>query len=236
MYPLARDLWYDGVAILTRQDDEIPKPQEHCMTQHGSARIRKRILVLDDMRAWRNDCQLELEQAGFLVETCESRSELEHILRKRSDDFDVVVVDLKDTGIDHETLPPLTLLYPEIAFIIYSIEDTMAAYYLDPDISNVKAYVVKQDGPATLRECVECVLTGESGICSERVIIKNRLTPRQLNVLKLVAAGLTTDAIAHRLGVKPSAVEDHRAEIIRRLNAQSMPNAVYIAIREGLIR
>lgn len=206
------------------------------MVQGGAHRSRKRILVMDDQRAWQNDCLLELEQAGFLVEVCTHRAELEHLLATRRADFDVVVVDLEGTGSDHETLPPLTLLYPQLPFVIYSISDTMAAYYLDPKISNVRGYVLKQHTTGVLLQIVERVLQGEAGIWSEGVNVKHCLTPMQLTVLKLAAAGLTRDAMAKRLDITPGGVDDHCAKVIKNLNAVNMTNAVYLAMRRGLIK
>ncbi len=62
-----------------------------------------------------------------------------------------------------------------------------------------------------------------------------RPTKRQLDVLKLLAQGLTYKAIAQRLRVEPSTVRTHIALLHARLGSVNSPNAVYIAVTTGLI-
>lgn len=60
------------------------------------------------------------------------------------------------------------------------------------------------------------------------------LTPRQREVLQLLAEGLNTKRIAARLHVSVKTVETHRAQIMERLNCHSVAELTKYAIREGL--
>jgi DNA-binding NarL/FixJ family response regulator len=61
------------------------------------------------------------------------------------------------------------------------------------------------------------------------------LTPRELEVLNLVAEGLSNKAIAARLGIRESTVKDHVNSMLDKLGAQSRTEAVTVALRRGLI-
>ena len=61
------------------------------------------------------------------------------------------------------------------------------------------------------------------------------LTPREREVLALVADGLGNKAIGRRLGVRPDTVRGTKRRIHRVLDAHTAPQAVAVAIRRGLI-
>jgi DNA-binding NarL/FixJ family response regulator len=62
-----------------------------------------------------------------------------------------------------------------------------------------------------------------------------KLSPRQLDVLRLVAAGHTTPGIATRLERSPKTIETHRTEIMKRLGIHDVVGLVRYAIRVGLL-
>jgi DNA-binding NarL/FixJ family response regulator len=61
------------------------------------------------------------------------------------------------------------------------------------------------------------------------------LTPRELDVLNLIALGLPNKAIADRLGISDQTVKFHVASIISKLGASNRTEAVRVAVRRGLI-
>jgi DNA-binding NarL/FixJ family response regulator len=62
------------------------------------------------------------------------------------------------------------------------------------------------------------------------------LTPRQREVLQLVAEGHTSKDIAERLGLSVKTVEAHRAQIMERLGLHDLAGLVRFAVRVGLVR
>jgi DNA-binding NarL/FixJ family response regulator len=62
------------------------------------------------------------------------------------------------------------------------------------------------------------------------------LTPREREVLQLVAEGKTTKEIAHMLGVSAKTAESHRTRIMRKLEIHETAGLVRYAIRRGLIQ
>jgi DNA-binding NarL/FixJ family response regulator len=63
----------------------------------------------------------------------------------------------------------------------------------------------------------------------------DRLTPRQREVLQLIAEGNTTKAIAAKLGLSEKTVETHRAQLMERLDTHDIAALVRLAIRLGLV-
>jgi DNA-binding CsgD family transcriptional regulator len=62
-----------------------------------------------------------------------------------------------------------------------------------------------------------------------------RLTPRETEVLHLLAQGHTNKQVAHQLGITPKTAETHRAHIIAKLDLHSISGLVRYAIRQHLI-
>lgn len=109
-------------------------------------------------------------------------------------------------------------------------------------------YVLKANAHDELRRAVESVAAGKKYLCAEVThhVIDGALNPtaamsaaemlgaRELEVLQLLAEGLTSAGIAQRLGVATSSVETHRRNIMRKLDIHSVAELTKFAVREGL--
>jgi DNA-binding NarL/FixJ family response regulator len=89
---------------------------------------------------------------------------------------------------------------------------------LSPPISRqvVDAYLARVDSAAPISD-------------------RNALTPRQQEVLRLVAEGQTTKEIAFELGLSVKTIETHRTQVMEKLGLQDIPSLVRYAIRQGII-
>ncbi len=111
-------------------------------------------------------------------------------------------------------------------------------------------YLLKDAGLAELELAVRAVARGEtylSPAVSKHVIADylqrtagthpriGPLTPRQQEILRLIAEGETTKSIARRLGISVKTVETHRAQVMDRLDIRDIAGLVRYAIRIGLI-
>src|ERR1700730_11351554 len=79
------------------------------------------------------------------------------------------------------------------------------------------------------------VVAAESESGDEDATIDEPLTPRQIQVLELLAEGLPNKAIAHRLGLSDQTVKFHVSSISGKLGAANRTDAVRRAVRRGLI-
>lgn len=65
--------------------------------------------------------------------------------------------------------------------------------------------------------------------------LADRLTPRQREILQLVAEGHSTKEIAHKLGISVKTVEMHRSQLLRALGVRDVTGLVRFAIRAGIV-
>jgi DNA-binding NarL/FixJ family response regulator len=196
----------------------------------------KRVLLADNEDFVRRGYASILEEdTGLIVEVCANGEELCALLESRAQDFDAVVVDRKGMGEDFEQhIPTLTSTFSDLPFVILSSDDMLAWQFLKN--RNVRGYVLKIDGAEALCRVLEDVLLhGKEGCYSPSVRTRNRLSPVELQVLKLIAEGLTDEGIAEELGIKRSTVETYWRRGQAKLQAQNRAHAVAIAVREGLI-
>jgi DNA-binding NarL/FixJ family response regulator len=111
-------------------------------------------------------------------------------------------------------------------------------------------YVLKDATPAELETAVRAVARGETYLSPaiSRYVVEDyvrraggdhgpldRLTPRQREILQLIAEGNTTKAIAAKLGLSVKTVETHRAQLMERLEVRDLAALVRLAVRLGLV-
>ena len=109
-------------------------------------------------------------------------------------------------------------------------------------------YLLKSDAAELILAAVRGAARGEAGWVSPRVVIKlaqlakaqgvvmPALSPRQLEILRLAAAGKSNREIASAIAISEKTVEQHLADINRRLGTCSRAEAAVQAERRGLLR
>ncbi len=111
-------------------------------------------------------------------------------------------------------------------------------------------YLLKDAATAEVRLALQAVIRGErylsraipSQVIDDRLAASpgshdplEPLTPRQREVLQLIAEGKSTKEIAFHLQVSAKTVETHRAQLMRRLNIHDVAGLVRYSIRAGLV-
>jgi DNA-binding NarL/FixJ family response regulator len=111
--------------------------------------------------------------------------------------------------------------------------------------AGVSAYLAKNEAPKLLVHAVERVLAGEPFFASsgatrqtveapEYIPVQFLLTPRELDVLHLLARGKSNKELAAELGMSVRTAESHHANIMAKLKIQSLGDLVRIAFRDGV--
>jgi two-component system nitrate/nitrite response regulator NarL len=111
--------------------------------------------------------------------------------------------------------------------------------------AGVSAYLAKNEAPKMLVTSVERVLAGEPFFAStsasrpkvdapEYIPVQFVLTPRELDVLRLLARGKTNKELAAELDLSVRTVESHHANIMAKLHVESLAELVHLAIRDGV--
>ena len=139
--------------------------------------------------------------------------------------------------------------FPQVCVIILSMH-SMAEYVIQALRTGAVGYLLKDSGSAELEAAIRAAARGDAylsqGVVKPVVMDISqhadgeldsfrRLTPRQRQILQLIAEGHTTKEIARMLNVKTKTVEVHRAQLMQRLDIHDVAGLVRYAIRMGLV-
>jgi DNA-binding NarL/FixJ family response regulator len=116
--------------------------------------------------------------------------------------------------------------------------------------AGVRGYILKDDADRILLAAVDAVrqhrpyfstrvsnpLEGASGSAEATRGSRSRLTPREREILQLVAEGKSNKEVATLLGISVNTAEAHRANIMLKLDLHSVTELVHYAIRNKIIK
>ncbi len=211
---------------------------------------RIRVLLVDDHALVRAGIRGLLEARPGVEVIAEAADGSEAIELARAHRPDVVLMDLTmkgKTGL--EATAQITKEFPQIHVIILSMHTTQD-YVTQALRAGAAGYLIKDCAPAELDFALSAALRGDRYL-SPRLSKQSAfgpaesaqsadyggipLTPRQREILPLIAAGLGTKEIAYKLHISKKTVETHRKELMHRLNIHDVPGLVRYAIRTGLV-
>lgn len=139
--------------------------------------------------------------------------------------------------------------YPAVKVLILSMHDN-EEFVLKALKSGVSGYMLKDSSTQELKFAIESIARGEiylSPVISRQVVanyihrVNGRpdplsvLTPRQRQVLQLIAQGYTTKKIALELNISMSSADTHRTRLMERLDIHDIAGLVRFAIQNGLV-
>ena len=208
-----------------------------------------RIVIADDHVLFRQGIKKVLEEMDDIEIVGEANDGLEllNLLKKLTPHMvvlDISMPNLRGIEATHE----IKVINPAIKVLILTMHKSKD--YLYHAISaGAEGYVLKEDADTDLFSAIERIRKGKtyiSPILSEELtddlvqvcrgkhkIPSDPLTPREREVIKLVAEGKTNKEIAHLLFVSIRTVEKHRANIMRKAKLKSTPELVKYAIEKG---
>jgi DNA-binding NarL/FixJ family response regulator len=210
-----------------------------------------RVLIVDDHTFFRAGLRSLLSERGFEVvgEAATAEAALPLIERRRPD---VVVMDLSMPGMSGieatrlvcERSPAPAVLVLTVssgqADVIQALEAGAAGYLLkdSPPDELVRAIRAALDGdtplsPRVARILVERARARPGDAASARV--SERLSQRELEVLRLLAEGLDNSEIARRLFLSPTTVKHHASDVFAKLGVSNRVQAAIAAVRAGLV-
>ncbi|HEX6457716.1 MAG TPA: response regulator transcription factor [Thermoleophilaceae bacterium] len=212
--------------------------------------LKTRILLADDHAVVRRGLRLVLESEPDLEVVAEVGDGAEAVERALGDDVDLAILDV--------TMPRMTGLHaaselhrrrPELRVLILSMHDN-EQYLFEALKAGASGYVLKSVADRDLVEACRATMRGEPFLYPGAInaLIKDfleraragedvsdPLSPRETEIVKLIAEGHTGREIAEALVISEKTVERHRSNILEKLGMRDRVELTRYAIRRGLV-
>lgn len=209
---------------------------------------RVRVLLADDHELVRAGIRSLLKETSDLEVVGEAADGREALRRVEELRPDIVVMDVlmpELNGLD--ATARIVGAFPEVRVVLLSMNES-EEYVLQAMRAGATGYVVKNVRPGELEEAIRVVARGGtylSPAVSKHVVSgylqrtgrpsEDPLTPRQREVLQLIAESKSTKEIAQKLGISAKTVETHRMQLMQALDIHDVAGLVRYAIRTGII-
>ena len=209
-----------------------------------------RILLADDHRMFADGLASLLDREPDFEVVGTAQDGREAVKAAFALDPDVVVMDLSMPGLSGiEAARQIADRRPGIKILCLSMHRDRQ--YLQTALeAGASGYVLKDDNPEVMIAAIRCVAGGGIYLCAEmtaaavseyrtnlvghKAAIDPVLTPREREVLQLVAEGLTSQEIAAQLCISERTVATHRQHLSEKLDIKSIAGLTKYAIRHGL--
>lgn len=210
-----------------------------------------RVLVADDHEIVRQGLKLVLGVEPDLRVVAEAADGEEAVQRALQNNVDLAILDIsmpRKTGL--QAARELGRLRPELRILILSMYDN-EQFLFEALKAGASGYVLKSGADDDIVMACRAAMRGEPFLYPSAVhaIIRDvisragerneeleLLTPRELEVLKLIAEGHTSKEIAALLVLSVKTIESHRAHILGKLGMRDRVDLTRYAIRRGLIQ
>ena len=212
-----------------------------------------RIVLADDHTIIRSGLRLLLErQPDFKVvaEAEDGRQAVQLVARHHPE---VVILDIgmpQLNGIEATRQIVAQESHPNVVILSMHSDES---YVLRALKAGARAYILKNAAEADLIRAVQAVSEGKSffsPVISKMLLedyvrqVREKevedtydlLTPREREILQLIAESKTNKEIATILGLSPHTIETHRGNILEKLNLHSVPELILYAVRKGIIQ
>ena len=206
-----------------------------------------RVLVVDDHALVRRGLVEILQKLPEGVQFGEAGTAAEGIAEGLAEPWDAVLLDLglpDRHGLD--VLRELRAARPQLPILILTMfpEDQLALRMLEVGAAG---YLTKESAPEELIRAVERVTAGHKylspamsqvvadGIGGPPPAPHEQLSDRELEVLRLLAAGRPITAISRQLGLSPKTITTYRARLLHKLRMKSNAELTFFATQHGLV-
>ncbi len=211
-----------------------------------------RIMLADDHKLMRSGLRVLLEQQADLSVAGEASDGREAAALVNTIKPDVLVMDIGMPNLNGiEAATQITQSHPEIAIVMLSMHSD-ESYILRALRAGAKGYLLKDSAESDLMRAVHAVAEGQSFFSPAvgKVLLDDYvrklkrsgtedpydlLTPREREVLQLVAEGKSNKDVAQLLNLSVHTVETHRSNIMEKLNLRGVPELILYAVRKGII-
>ena len=213
--------------------------------------LRTRILLADDHELVRSGLKLVLDSEPDLEVVAEASDGEEALKIAVGAEIDLAVLDVsmpRLTGL--QVAAELQRRRPDLHTLMLSVHDN-EQYFFEALKAGASGYVLKSEANRDLIEACRGALRGEPFIypAAASALVKDYLerarrgeespsdplTPRELEVIKLIAEGLTSEEVGETLVISKHTVDRHRDNILEKLGMRNRVDLTRYAIKRGLV-
>ena len=210
-----------------------------------------RILLADDHAVVRRGIRLVLDREPDLRVVSEAGDGTEAVALGLADDIHLAILDVsmpRKTGL--QAAAELSRSRPELRVLMLSMYDN-EQYFFEALKAGASGYVLKSAADRDLVEACRATMRGQPFLYPAAVtaLIRDHLdrakdgdhtagetlTPRELEIVKLIAEAHSSREIAEMLVISPKTVERHRANVLQKLGMTDRVELTRYAIRRGLV-
>jgi DNA-binding NarL/FixJ family response regulator len=206
-----------------------------------------RILIADDHGIVRAGLRMLLERQADMEVVAEADDGLAALEAAQSEHPDVAVLDVsmpRMTGL--QAAREIAAHVPDTAVLLLSMHED-ERYFFEGLEAGASGYVLKRAADKDLISAVRTVAEGRTFLSDEaqQTLLRrwregsgetqDPLTPRELEVVKLIAEAYTNKQIAETLNLAEKTVESHRGNVLAKLGMRDRVELVRYAIRRGLV-
>jgi DNA-binding NarL/FixJ family response regulator len=213
--------------------------------------LKTRILLADDHTVVRQGLRFILDSESDLEVVAEASNGNEAVARALKDDIDLAILDIAmPTMTGLQAARELSRRRPDLKMLILSMHDD-EGYLYEALKAGTAGYVLKSVADRDLVEAVRAAMRGEPFLYAgaERALVRDYvqrarageelsedpLTPREQQIVKLIAESNTNRQIAELLTISEKTVETHRANILEKLGMRDRVELTRYAIRRGFV-
>jgi DNA-binding NarL/FixJ family response regulator len=213
--------------------------------------LKTRVLLADDHAVVRSGLRAVLDGEPDIEVVAEAEDGMEAVEKTLASDVDLAILDVsmpRLTGL--QATAELRRRRRDVRVLILSVHDN-EQYFFEALKVGASGYVLKSSANRDLIGACRAAMRGESFLYPNAVTTLVReyleqarrgeaapedpLTPRELQVVKLIAEGHSSDQIADELVISRKTVDHHRANILGKLGMRNVADLTRYAIRRGLI-
>jgi len=210
-----------------------------------------RVFIVDDHDMFRDGVKLLLSSGDIAEIVAEASNGKDFLKNVESVLPDIVLMDISMPEMDgieaskiaHEKYPHLKIL----ALTMFGDEK----YYYQMIQSGIKGFILKSSGISELLNAIKDVAEGKNFFSNELLckLINNlytgktektavdneKLSKRELEVLKEISGGLSNDEIADKLHISNTTVRTHRSNLLQKTNTNNTASLIMFAIKNKII-